>query len=53
MITGDNGITAINIAKDCQIINEDEENGEMVCMSGPEFAEFVGGLVHKVTGDPI
>lgn len=48
MVTGDNKITAIAIAKECGIINEGEEldNGQ-VCMEGPEFNEYVGSLVHK------
>jgi len=53
MVTGDNIITAIAIAKECGIIVEGEENEECVCMEGPEFAEFVGGLIHKDTGEQI
>ena len=26
---------------------EGEENEECVCMEGPEFCDYVGGLVHK------
>lgn len=48
MVTGDNKITAIAIAKECGIIqNEEEEQQECVCMEGPEFNDFVGSLVHK------
>jgi magnesium-transporting ATPase (P-type) len=44
MFTSDDKITAIATAKECGIINEGEENEECVCMEGPEFAEYVGGL---------
>jgi Ca2+ transporting ATPase len=55
MVTGDNKITAIAIAKDCGIIRKDipEEVEQCVCMEGPEFAEYVGGLVDKETGEKI
>jgi len=53
MVTGDMKITAIAIAKECGILKEGEENEEAVCMDGPEFASFVGGLVHKKTREPI
>ncbi len=51
MVTGDNKITAIAIAKECGIMEEGEENEECVCMEGPEFCDFVGGLIHKETGE--
>jgi Ca2+ transporting ATPase len=54
MVTGDNKTTAIAIAKECGIItNDDEENQECVCMEGPEFFDFVGGLVDKKTKEQI
>jgi Ca2+ transporting ATPase len=53
MVTGDNLITAIAIAKECGIIFDGEENEECVCMEGPEFNEFVGSLVHKDTRERI
>lgn len=53
MVTGDNKITAIAIAKECGIIKEGEENEENVCMEGPEFCDFVGGLVHSQTRESI
>lgn len=54
MVTGDNKITAIAIAKECGIIaNEEEEHQECVCMEGPEFNEYVGSLVHKKTKERI
>mmetsp|Transcript_41235 Transcript_41235/g.62743 ORF Transcript_41235/g.62743 Transcript_41235/m.62743 type:complete len:310 (+) Transcript_41235:890-1819(+) len=53
MVTGDNKITAIAIAKDCGIIREGEEDEECVCMEGPEFNEYVGSLVHKDTRERI
>lgn len=49
MITGDNKKTAIAIAKECHILNEGEENKANVVMTGPEFYDFVGGLVNKKT----
>jgi len=53
MVTGDNKITAIAIAKECGILNDGEEDEQCVCMEGPEFNEFVGGLVNKSTGENI
>jgi Ca2+ transporting ATPase len=53
MVTGDNKITAIAIAKECGIIQPEEENDEQVCMNGPDFYDFVGGLVHRKTKEPI
>jgi magnesium-transporting ATPase (P-type) len=53
MVTGDNKITAIAIAKECGILNDGEEDEEGVCMEGPEFNEFVGSLVHKDTRERI
>jgi len=39
MVTGDNKITAVAIAKECGIINDQgEENEDWVCMEGPEFS---------------
>lgn len=53
MVTGDNLITAIAIAKECGIIYDGEENEECVCMEGPQFNEYVGSLVHKDTKERI
>ena len=53
MITGDNLHTSIVIAKEMGIIKEGEEKEEYICMHGPEFNTFVGGLVNKTTGKPI
>jgi Ca2+ transporting ATPase len=47
MVTGDNKITAIAIAKECGIMDEGDENEDFVCMEGPEFYNYVGGLVDK------
>lgn len=47
MVTGDNKITAIAIAKECGIIKDGEEDEACVCMEGPEFYEYVGGLQYK------
>lgn len=49
MVTGDNKVTAIAIAKECGIIQEGEEHEPNVCMEGPEFNEFVGSIVDKKT----
>jgi Ca2+ transporting ATPase len=53
MVTGDNLITAIAIAKECGILADGEENEECVCMEGPAFNDFVGSLVHKDTRELI
>lgn len=48
MVTGDNVVTAIAIAKECGIITEgEEEKNPHVCMEGEKFHEFVGGIVNK------
>jgi len=48
MVTGDNKVTAVAIAKECGIINEGEElENDLICMEGPEFNEYVGSLVNK------
>jgi Ca2+ transporting ATPase len=54
MVTGDNKVTAIAIAKECGIINEGEElENDLVCMEGPKFTDYVGGLVNKHTKEEI
>jgi len=53
MVTGDNKITAIAIAKECGIMDEGDENEDYVCMEGPEFYQYVGGLVDKKTREEI
>jgi len=53
MVTGDNKITAIAIAKECGILQEGEENEDCVCMEGPEFNEYVGSLISKETKERI
>lgn len=53
MVTGDNKITAIAIAKEAGIINDTEENEDHVCMEGPEFYTFVGGLVDSLTKEQV
>jgi P-type Ca2+ transporter type 2B len=53
MITGDNKLTAIAIAKECHILKDGEEEEANVVMIGSDFAEFVGGLVHKKTREEI
>jgi Ca2+ transporting ATPase len=48
MVTGDNKITAVAIAKECGIIVDGEElENDKICMEGPEFNEFVGSLIDK------
>jgi len=54
MVTGDNKVTAVAIAKECGIIAEGEElENDKICMEGPEFSEFVGGLINKTTKEQI
>lgn len=53
MVTGDNKITAIAIAKECGLIEEGEEKEDCVCMEGPEFCDFVQGLKYKDTGEQV
>jgi len=45
MVTGDNKMTAMAIAKECNIISPTLENETDVVMEGPEFHERVGGLM--------
>lgn len=44
MVTGDNKVTAMAIAKECNIISKDHEDA---VLEGPEFYERVGGLVYE------
>lgn len=53
MVTGDNKITAIAIAKECGILAENEGDEECVCMEGPEFYNYVGGMIYKDTGEEV
>jgi Ca2+ transporting ATPase len=53
MVTGDNKITAIAIAKECGILGENDGDEENVCMEGPEFYNFVGGLIYKDTKEQV
>ena len=53
MVTGDNKITAIAIAKQCGILADDEGDEECVCMEGPEFYDYVGKLIYKDTGEEV
>ena len=54
MVTGDNIVTAIAIAKECGILGEGEEDDHIcVCMEGPDFNEYVGSLVHKQTRERV
>jgi len=48
MVTGDNPVTAVAIAKECGILAEGEEiENPKVCMVGKDFNKFVGSLVNK------
>ena len=54
MVTGDNLITAVAIARECGILLPDDDDQERcVCMEGPDFNEFVGSLVDKETKERI
>jgi len=58
MVTGDNIVTAVAIAKECGIIQEGEdenvnEHEGLICMEGKAFNEFVGSLVNKHTREEI
>jgi P-type Ca2+ transporter type 2B len=45
MVTGDNKITAMAIAKECGILTDDQTKLSPDCvMEGPEFFERMGGL---------
>ncbi len=47
MVTGDNKVTAMAIAKECKIITSETENIHDSVMEGPEFYERMGGLICK------
>lgn len=47
MVTGDNKVTALAIAKECSIISRDHEDA---VLEGPEFYKRVGGLVCENCG---
>ena len=47
MVTGDNKITAMAIAKECNIITKDQLCDNYSVLEGPEFYDLVGGLVCK------
>ena len=47
MVTGDNKITAMAIAKECNIINSNTGIDNDSVMEGPEFYERMGGLICK------
>lgn len=53
MVTGDNKVTAMAIARQCGILAEDEGDEECVCMEGPEFYNYVGKLIYKDTGEEV
>lgn len=54
MVTGDNKVTAIAIAKECGILYDGEEDeDECICMTGPEFFDYIGGFVYKDTGEQV
>ena len=47
MVTGDNKITAMAIAKECNILLNDPHPGDDSVLEGPEFYERMGGLYCK------
>ena len=47
MVTGDNKITAMAIAKECNIINANTGIDNDSVMEGPDFYERMGGLECK------
>ncbi len=53
MVTGDNKITAIAIAKDAGLLPEDyvETDDDCTVMEGKVFREFVGGLENRGSED--
>ena len=44
MVTGDNKVTAVSIAKECHILDDDKESTKDSVMLGADFYEKVGGL---------
>ena len=54
MVTGDNKVTAIAIAKECGILYDGEENEDpCICMTGPEFFEYIGGFIYTDNGEQV
>ena len=47
MVTGDNKITALAIAKECKIIDDQFGANSDSVLEGPEFYERMGGLICK------
>jgi len=47
MVTGDNKITAMAIAKECNILNEKTGIDNDSVLEGPDFYERMGGLYCK------
>lgn len=47
MVTGDNKVTAMAIAKECKIITSETEHIHDSVMEGPEFYDRMGGLICK------
>jgi len=50
MVTGDNKITAQAIAKECNILNDENSKHSYSVMEGKDFHDLVGGLVWKKCG---
>jgi len=46
MVTGDNITTAKAIAKDCNIITDEDMKNPLCCVEGPEFYKEMDGLAH-------
>jgi len=54
MVTGDNKVTAIAIAKECGILYDGEENEDpCICMTGPEFFDYIGGFIYTDTKEQV
>jgi Ca2+ transporting ATPase len=47
MVTGDNGITAKAIAKECKILTEKQAEHPYACLEGPVFYDMIQGLICK------
>lgn len=47
MVTGDNKVTAMAIAKECNILQNNASMDNDSVMEGPEFYERMGGLYCK------
>jgi len=51
MVTGDNKLTAVAIAKECGIIDEEQAKMRHYVMEGPDFYDQMGGLYCKLCNE--